>query len=94
MRKHGLDPDEIPIVGGTYRYASGYQGAKLLLQHKPTAILCFNDEMAFGAREEMCIRDRSYALGLVFHNRLPHIIVKGAFSHFFIAKAGNQTDAV
>ena len=51
MRKHGLDPDEIPIVGGTYRYASGYQGAKLLLQHKPTAILCFNDEMAFGARE-------------------------------------------
>jgi len=51
VRKHGLDPDEIPIVGGTYRYASGYQGAKLLLQHKPTAILCFNDEMAFGARE-------------------------------------------
>ena len=50
VRKHGLDPDEIPIVGGTYRYASGYQGAKLLLQHKPTAILCFNDEMAFGAR--------------------------------------------
>ena len=46
-----MDPDEIPIVGGTYRYASGYQGAKLLLQHNPTAILCFNDEMAFGARE-------------------------------------------
>lgn len=51
VRKHGMDPEEIPIVGGTYRYASGYQGAKLLLQHNPTAILCFNDEMAFGARE-------------------------------------------
>lgn len=51
VRKHGLDPDDIPFVGGTYRYASGYQGAKKLLEHQPTAILCFNDEMAFGARE-------------------------------------------
>lgn len=50
-RKHGLDPERIPVVGGTYRYASGYQGAKVLLEHHPTAILCFNDEMAFGARE-------------------------------------------
>ena len=25
-RKHGLDPDIIPTVSGTYRYASGYQG--------------------------------------------------------------------
>lgn len=50
-RRHGLDPDEIPVVGGTYRYASGYQGAKKLLVHQPTAILCFNDEMAFGARQ-------------------------------------------
>ena len=50
-RKHGLDPDIIPTVSGTYRYASGYQGAKLLLEYHPTALLCFNDEMAFGARE-------------------------------------------
>ncbi|MDO5408582.1 MAG: LacI family DNA-binding transcriptional regulator [Eubacteriales bacterium] len=50
-RKHGLDPDLIPMISGNYRYASGYQGAKVLLEHKPTAILCFNDEMAFGARE-------------------------------------------
>lgn len=50
-RRHGLDPDEIPTVGGTYRYASGYQGAKKLLEHHPTAFLCFNDEMAFGARQ-------------------------------------------
>ncbi len=50
-KKHGLDPDAIPTVSGTYRYASGYQGAKLLLAYNPTAFLCFNDEMAFGARE-------------------------------------------
>ena len=50
-RKHGIDPETIPMIGGTYRYASGYQGAKVLLGHRPTAILCFNDEMAFGARE-------------------------------------------
>lgn len=51
VRKHGLDPADIPYLGGTYRYASGYQQAKKLLEHQPTAILCFNDEMAFGARE-------------------------------------------
>lgn len=50
MVKHGLDPDSIPMESGTYRYASGYQAAKRLLKHHPTAILCFNDEMAFGAR--------------------------------------------
>lgn len=50
MEKHGINPDLIPVVSGTYRYASGYQAAKMLLLHKPTAILCFNDEMAFGAR--------------------------------------------
>ena len=42
-RKHGLDPDIIPTVSGTYRYASGYQGAKLLLEYHPTALLCFNN---------------------------------------------------
>lgn len=50
MEKHGINPDLVPVVSGTYRYASGYQAAKMLLLHKPTAILCFNDEMAFGAR--------------------------------------------
>jgi len=51
VRKHGMDPQDIPFVSGSYRYASGYQGAKKLLEERPTAILCFNDEMAFGARE-------------------------------------------
>lgn len=50
-RKHGIDPSEIPLVSGNYRYASGLKGAGKLLLYKPTAILCFNDEMAFGARE-------------------------------------------
>ncbi len=51
MTKHGLDPDSLPVEHGTYRYASGYQAAKRLLEQDQTAILSFNDEMAFGARE-------------------------------------------
>ena len=50
-RKNGLNPDEISYVSGNYRYASGYAAMKELLKEHPTAILCFNDEMAFGARE-------------------------------------------
>lgn len=50
-RKNGLNPDEIPYVNGNYRYASGYSAAKELLKAHPSAFLCFNDEMAFGARE-------------------------------------------
>jgi len=50
-RKNGLNPAEIACVSGNYRYASGYAAAKELLKKHPTALLCFNDEMAFGARE-------------------------------------------
>lgn len=49
-QRHGIDPDGLPVMSGNYRYASGYAAAKQLLSHHPTAILCFNDEMAFGAR--------------------------------------------
>ena len=45
-----LDPDQVPMINGNYRYGSGYSAAKQLLSYEPTAILCFNDEMAFGAR--------------------------------------------
>ena len=49
--RHGLDPDRIPSYEGNYRYDSGYKAARRILEdHSPTAILCFNDEMAFGAR--------------------------------------------
>ncbi len=50
VRRHGLDPDAIPVISGNYRYESGYEAAKRLLDYNPTALLCFNDEMAFGAR--------------------------------------------
>ena len=50
MLRHGLDPDRIPVISGNYRYNSGYTAAKQLLSYHPTALLCFNDEMAFGAR--------------------------------------------
>lgn len=50
-RKNGLDPGTISYISGNYRYSSGYQAAKELLEKQPTALLCFNDEMAFGARE-------------------------------------------
>lgn len=50
MEKHGLDPDSLPIAEGNYRYNSGRKAAEDLLKYHPTAFLCFNDEMAFGAR--------------------------------------------
>lgn len=52
MIRHGLDPDEVHVEGDDYRYASGYKAAKKILQagERPTAILCFNDELAFAAR--------------------------------------------
>ncbi|MCC8127364.1 MAG: LacI family transcriptional regulator [Clostridiales bacterium] len=59
VRSHGIDPYEIPYVYGNYRYNSGYQGAMELLHYQPTAILCFNDEMAFGARQAIADRGLS-----------------------------------
>lgn len=53
MLKHGLNPDKVPVEIGNYRYTSGYEATKRILERGdyPTAILCFNDEMAFAARE-------------------------------------------
>ena len=45
-----MDPDDLPVEVGNYRYASGYQAAKRLIDKDLTAILCFNDEMAFAAQ--------------------------------------------
>lgn len=52
MLRHGLDPDKVRVYPGNYRYSSGYQAASQILsqEERPTAVLCFNDEMAFGAR--------------------------------------------
>ena len=59
VKRHGFDPDMLPVVCGNYRYESGYQAAKQLLDYKPTALLCFNDEMAFGARTAIIERGLS-----------------------------------
>ena len=52
VTRHGMNPDVIPVEGDEYRYANGYRAAKKLLEleERPTAILCFNDELAFAAR--------------------------------------------
>ena len=52
MIKHGLNPDTVHVEAGNYRYQSGYDAAMRIfeLDPVPTAILCFNDEMAFAAK--------------------------------------------
>ncbi len=49
FQKYNLEADSIPVVTGDYRIRSGYYGGKELLNYEITAILSFNDEMAFGA---------------------------------------------
>lgn len=58
VKKWGLDPEKMPVEVGNYRYNSGRTAARRLLDdHKDlTALLCFNDEMAFGAGS--IVRDR------------------------------------
>lgn len=48
-RKEGLDPSKIPYEYGYYDFEKGMEATERLLLYNPTAILCFNDEMAFGA---------------------------------------------
>lgn len=50
VSKRGISPDQLAVEYGDYRYMSGYCAAQRLLKSGPTAILCFNDEMAFGAK--------------------------------------------
>lgn len=51
VKEYGLDIDDFPIAIGNYHMESGYQAAKQILSYQPTAILCFNDEMAYGAKK-------------------------------------------
>lgn len=50
--KWGLEPKHFPIEYGNYRYNSGREAAGRLLDNYKnlTALLCFNDEMALGAK--------------------------------------------
>lgn len=51
----GHNPDEVPFLGGDYRQRSGYELAAKALDvapaERPTALICANDLMAFGALE-------------------------------------------
>ncbi len=51
MHKHGLKVDPALIVEGDFSEVTGYRCTRLLLdrQKPPTAIICSNDRMAFGA---------------------------------------------
>lgn len=51
-KRWGLKPGKLPVEYGNYRYNSGRLAAgRLLDTHRDlTALLCFNDEMAFGAK--------------------------------------------
>jgi len=45
----GIESTSKMIYEGNFRYQSGYEGALVLMNQKPTAIFCQNDLMAFGA---------------------------------------------
>ncbi|SDD21056.1 MULTISPECIES: LacI family DNA-binding transcriptional regulator [Kordiimonas] len=51
LESQGLVYDESLVVEGDYSLEAGEKGARLLLSgdQSPTALFCFNDEMAFGA---------------------------------------------
>ena len=74
----GHNPDEVPFFGGDYRQRSGYELAAKALEvraaERPTALICANDLMAFGALE-YCQRAGIQVPGGPHHRRLrrrPH----------------------
>lgn len=48
LERAGIKVENELIVEGDFRYQSGYAAAQLLLPHKPSAIFCLNDLMAYG----------------------------------------------
>lgn len=53
IEEYGIDPQRIPVFHGTYRFESGLNLAEKILSLEPTALLSFNDEMAFGVERYM-----------------------------------------
>lgn len=49
LEEHGINYNEDLIYEGDFRYDSGYNAVAKLLLKNPTAILCLNDLMAYGA---------------------------------------------
>lgn len=63
MEKHDLKIDSALIVEGDFSEISGYRCAQLLLDRAepPTAIVCSNDRMAFGAIR--AVQERGWVVG-------------------------------
>jgi len=55
LSEEGIEFDETMIVGSEYSFESGETGARSLLTNniRPTAIFCFNDDIAIGAIHEI-----------------------------------------
>lgn len=55
LQEEKIELDDDHIVGGEYSIEAGEAGARELLAHKdrPSAILCFNDDIAIGAIHEI-----------------------------------------
>jgi len=55
LEEEGIQLSDEMIVGGAYTMEAGEQGARALLKtaNPPTAIFCFNDDIAIGAMHEI-----------------------------------------
>jgi LacI family transcriptional regulator len=51
LERAGIEPDPALSINGPYSFEAGVKGAARLLHHRPTAILCASDAIAFGAME-------------------------------------------
>lgn len=49
LKKYNIFNEKNLVYEGNFKYKSGYIGASILVKEKPTAILCLNDMMAYGA---------------------------------------------
>ncbi|GAA0370258.1 DNA-binding transcriptional regulator CytR [Bowmanella denitrificans] len=62
LQQAGIEPDEQYLVQGDYTTESGMKAmeALLKLRKRPTAVFCFNDDMAIGAMS--VLREYGYAI--------------------------------
>ncbi|GAB3020732.1 LacI family DNA-binding transcriptional regulator [Bowmanella dokdonensis] len=54
LHEEGIAFDDSMLVGGSYRIETGVEGARQLAgrEQPPTAVICFNDDIAIGALHE------------------------------------------
>jgi LacI family transcriptional regulator, repressor for deo operon, udp, cdd, tsx, nupC, and nupG len=55
LEEEGIPFDDNMVVGNSYSIETGIDGARELISraHRPTAIFCFNDDIAIGAMHEL-----------------------------------------